>query len=163
MGRKLKQTEHHPSIYFQIFDEDIWLMMDRLMALPKYAKSRTRLINNALSYGLPKLIEDEFGEITLNNEPSEQTTEKSVVRKSTTDTYDERMDKIVRLLQEAVMNANISKALVCSLFNAKSAELNGKPLLAKMFDSGAMRDTPTCMTKYEVDMLNAMDEEDDDE
>ena len=57
------------------------------------------------------------------------------------------------------MNTHISKSLVCSLFNARSAELNGKPLSAKMFDSGAMRDTPTCMTKYEIDMLNEMDEE----
>ena len=70
MGRKLKQEEHNPSIYFQIFDEDIWLMLDKLMTLPKYAKSRTSLINNALAYGLPKLIEDEFGEKTLNDEPN---------------------------------------------------------------------------------------------
>lgn len=163
MGRKLKQTEHHPSIYFQIFDEDIWLMMDKLMTLPKYAKSRTSLINNALAYGLPKLIEDEFGEKTLNDEPNEQPIEKSVIQICTENVPDERIDKIVRLLQEVVMNTYISKALVCSLFSAKSAELNGKPLSAQKFDSGAMRDTPTCMTKYEVDRLNEMDEEDDDD
>lgn len=50
----------------------------------------------------------------------------------------------------------VSKAVVCSLFNAKSAELKGKPLLAEKFDDGAMRDTPSCLTKYEVEMLNAM-------
>ena len=50
--------------------------------------------------------------------------------------------------------------LVCSLFNAKSAELKGKPPSAIKFDSGAMRDTPTYMTKYEIDRLNEMDEED---
>lgn len=159
MGRKLKQTEHHPSIYFQIFDEDTWLMMDKLMTLPKYAKSRTSLINNALVYGLPKLIEDEFGEKTLNDEPYEQPTEKAAERTMESD-RDERIDLLIRLLQETVMNTGISKAVVCSLFNAKSAELNGKPLTAKMFDSGAMRDTPTCLTKYEVDRLNEMDEED---
>ena len=80
MGRKLKQSEHNPSIYFQIFDEDIWLMLDKLMTLPKYAKSRTSLINNALAYGLPKLIADEFGEKTLNDEPNEQPTEKPTNR-----------------------------------------------------------------------------------
>lgn len=159
MGRKLKQEEHNPSIYFQIFDEDIWLMLDKLMTLPKYAKSRTSLINNALAYGLPKLIEDEFGEKTLNDEPNSQPTEKSVVRISEDNHY-KRLDEIVRLLQEVVMNTNISKSLVCSLFNAKSAELNGKPTSAVKFDSGAMRDTPTCMTKYEIDRLNEMDEDD---
>lgn len=159
MGRKLKQTEHHPSIYFQIFDEDIWSMLDKLMTLPKYAKSRTSLLNNALVYGLPKLIEDEFGEKALNDGNDEQPTEKSAVLINEND-HDERIDEVVRLLQEVVMNTTISKALVCSLFNAKSAELNGKPLSAQMFDSGYMRDTPLCMMKYEVDKLNEMDEED---
>ena len=161
MGRKLKQSEHNPSIYFQIFDEDIWLMLDKLMTLPKYAKSRTSLINNALAYGLPKLIADEFGEKTLNDEPNEQPTEKPTER-ITEVVQDERIDEVVRLLQEVVMDTHISKSLVCSLFNAKSAELNGKPLSAVKFDSGAMRDTPTCMTKYEIDRLNEMDGEDDD-
>ena len=66
----------------------------------------------------------------------------------------------MRLLQEIIMNTTISKSLVCSLFNAKSAELKGKPPSAIKFDSGAMRDTPTYMTKYEIDRLNEMDEED---
>ncbi len=161
MGRKLKQSEHNPSIYFQIFDEDIWLMLDKLMTLPKYAKSRTSLINNALAYGLPKLIADEFGEKTLNDEPNEQPTEKPTER-ITEVVHAARIDEVVRLLQEVVMDTHISKSLVCSLFNAKSAELNGKPLSAVKFDSGAMRDTPTCMTKYEIDRLNEMDGEDDD-
>lgn len=56
------------------------------------------------------------------------------------------------------MNTTISKSIVCSLFNAKSAELKDKPIPVEKFDSGAMRDTPTCLTKYEVEMLNAMDD-----
>lgn len=159
MGRKLKQHAHNASIYFQIFDEDIWLMIDRLMTLPKYAKSRTSLINNALTYGLPKLIEDEFGEKTLCDDSCEQPTEKLVVQVQS-DVSDERIDLMVRLLQEIVMNTGISKSLICSLFNVKSAELRGKPTSAEKFDSGAMRDTPTCMTKYEIELLNEMDEED---
>lgn len=160
MGRKLKQTDHNPSIYFQMFDEDKWLMMDQLMSLPKYAKSRTSLINNALDYGLPKLIEAEFGEKTLNDEPNEQPTEMSAVQTSTA-IPDERIDLMIRLLQEIAMTTTIGKSLVCSLFNAKSAELKGKPLTAEKFDSGALRDTPTYMTKYEVERLNEMDEDDD--
>ena len=157
MGRKLKQSAHNASIYFRLHDEENWQMIDRLMTLPHYANNRASLINNALSYGLPKLIEDEFGEV-LNDELCEQPTEKPIVQISES-VSDERIDEIVRLLQEIIMNTHISKSLVCSLFNARSAELNGKPLSAKMFDSGAMRDTPTCMTKYEIDMLNEMDEE----
>lgn len=48
------------------------------------------------------------------------------------------------------MNTVIRKAVVCSLFNAKSAELKGKPLSAEKFDNGAMRDTSSCLMKYEV-------------
>lgn len=160
MGRKLKQFEHNASIYFRLRDEENWQMIDRLMTLPHYANNRASLINNALSYGLPKLIESEFGEKMLNEEPNEQPTEKSAVQ-IMENVYDERIDEIVRLLQEIIMNTTISKSLVCSLFNAKSAELKGKPPSAIKFDSGAMRDTPNCMVKYEIDMLNEMDEEDE--
>lgn len=158
MGRKLKQSEHNASIYFRLRDEENWQMVDRLMTLPHYANNRAGLLNKALSYGLPKLIEEEFGEIVYDNS-GEQPTEKSAVH-ILNNVPDERIEKIVRLLQEVIMNTTISKSLVCALFNAKSAELNGKPIAAKKFDSGAMRDTPTCMTKYEIEMLNEMDEED---
>ena len=160
MGRKLKQSEHNASIYFRLRDEENWQMIDRLMTLPHYANNRASVLNNALSYGLPKLIEDEFGEKTLNAEPYEQPMEKSAVQISTENDHDEHIAEVVRLLQEIIMNTTISKSLVCSLFNAKSAELNGKPPSAIKFDSGAMRDTPTYMTKYEIDRLNEMDEED---
>lgn len=160
MGRKLKQQDHNASIYFRLRDEENWQMIDRLMTLPQYANNRASVLNNALSYGLPKLIEAEFGEKTLTAENDEQPTEKSAVRISAP-IADERIDLIVRLLQEIAMTTTIGKSLVCSLFNAKSAELKGKPLTAEKFDSGALRDTPTYMTKYEVERLNEMDEDDD--
>ncbi len=159
MGRKLKQSAHNASIYFRLRDEENWQMIDRLMTLPHYANNRASLINNALTYGLPKLIEEEFGEKTLCDEPYEQPTEKSVAQVQEA-IPDERIDQMIRLLQEIVMNTTISKSLICSLFNVKSAELRGKPTSAEKFDGGAMRDTPTCMTKYEIERLNEMDEED---
>ncbi len=159
MGRKLKQSAHNASIYFRLRDEENWQMIDRLMTLPHYANNRASLINNALTYGLPKLIEEEFGEKTLEDEPYEQPTEKLVVQVQEA-IPDERIDQLIRLLQEIVMNTTISKSLICSLFNVKSAELRGKPTSAEKFDGGAMRDTPTCMTKYEIERLNEMDEED---
>lgn len=158
MGRKLKQTDHNASIYFRLRDEENWQMIDRLMTLPQYANNRASVLNNALSYGLPKLIEAEFGEKTLTDDSCEQPTEKSAVRISAP-LSEERIDLMIKLLQEIVMTTTIGKSLVCSLFNAKSAELKGKPLTAEKFDSGALRDTPTYMTKYEVDRLNEMDED----
>lgn len=158
MGRKLKQHAHNASIYFQIFDEDIWRMIDKLMALPKYAKSRTSLLNNALAYGLPKLIEEEFGGIKLCDEPDEQPTEKSVVPIRSEKIPEERIDQILRLLQEIVMNSNINKSLLCSLFNEKTEELKRTNLM-DTFQRGGFRDTPDYLAKYEIDALNAIDED----
>lgn len=142
--------------YISVTDCDLLEMIEKL--LPFY-KSFNRLANDALSYGLPKLIEEKYGEKTLCDEPSEQPIEKSVVEIQTA-IPDERIDEMTRLLQEIEMATTISKSLICSLFNAKSAELNGKPPSAMMFDDGAFRDTPTYMTKYEIDKLNEMDGED---
>lgn len=160
MGRKLKQHAHNASIYFQIFDEDIWLMIDKLMSLPKYAKSRTSLINNALAYGLPKLIDEEFGEVKLCDEPDEQPTEKSVVPIVAESVSKERIDQMIRLLQEIVMNSNINKSLLCSLFNEKTEELK-RTNIVNTFKSGGFRDTPDYLAKYEIDALNAIDDEED--
>lgn len=143
MGRKLKQTEHHPSIYFQIFDEDIWSMLDKLMTLPKYAKSRTSLLNNALAYGLPKLIETEFGEKTLNDENDEQPTEKPTVR-ITESVHDERIDEVVRLLQEIIMNTHISKSLLCLYTGLRIGELLALTWHDIDFIKGTLAVTKSC-------------------
>ena len=160
MGRKLKHHDHKASIYFQIFDESLWQMIDKLMTLPHYANSRTSLLNNALAYGLPKLIDAEFGEVKLEEEPPSQR-EMDVARIERA--IDVRTDLLARLLQEVIMNTTISKSLVCSLFNAKNAELNDKPLSGKRFDEGGLRYTPNCMEQYEINRLNGMDDDDDDD
>ncbi len=158
MGRKIKINDHSERIYIRIIDEDKWAMIEKLMALPKYSTSRTSLINNALDYGLPKLIEKEFGEITLGEEPDKQPTVQSVACFQENNFSEERMSLIIRLLQEIVMNSNIGKSLLCSLFNEKSEELKGTKLADK-FRSGGFRDTPDYMVRYEIETLNEMDEE----
>lgn len=136
--------------YISITDCDMLEIIEKL--LPNY-KSFNRLVNDALQYGLPMLLESKLGDqVRLEEEQRPQAIEVKTVS-------DERIAEMVKLLQEIVMNTTISKSIVCSLFNAKSAELKGKPIPAEKFDSGAMRDTPTCLTKYEVDMLNAMDDD----
>ena len=163
MGRKLKQSEHNASIYFRLRDEENWQMIDRLMTLPHYANNRAAVLNKALSYGLPKLIEDEFGEIKYSDDEQQRPQLNEQTVQIIERVVDERADIIARLLQEVIMNTTISKSLVCSLFNAKNAELNDKPLSGKRFDEGGLRYTPTCMEKYEVDRLNEMDDDDEDD
>ena len=151
MGRKLKQTDHSARIYFRLCDEDLWH--------PKYMKSRTSLINNALAYGLPILIDEEFGQKKIYDEPDEQPTAKSVVPTVSESVSDKRIDQIIVLLQEIVLNTNIDKSLICSLFNIKAEELKGTKVSDK-FKRGGFRDTPEYLIKYEIEALNAMDEVD---
>ena len=155
MGRKLKQNEHNASIYFRINDEDTWAMIDKLMTLPCYANSRAALLNDALAYGLPKLIDAKFGEVKLEYADEPRPQEIMTVP-------DERIELMIRLMQEIVMNTTISKSLICSLFNAKNKELQEQVVSPRNFECGYMLDTPNFMMKYEVDMLNAMDDDDDD-
>lgn len=136
--------------YISVTDCDMLEIIEKLLP---YYKSFNRLVNDALQYGLPMLLESKLGDhVRLEEEQRPQQIEVKTVP-------DERIAEMVTLLQEIVMNTTISKAVVCSLFNAKSTELKGKPLPIEKFDNGAMRDTPTCLTKYEVDMLNAMDDD----
>lgn len=137
--------------YISVNDVDMLAMIEKLLP---YYKSFNQLANDALQYGLPMLLESKRNKaVRLDEEQRPQAIEVKTVP-------DERIAEMVTLLQEIVMNTTISKAVVCSLFNAKSAELKGRPLSAEKFDSGAMRDTPTCLAKYEVDMLNEMDGDD---
>ena len=127
-------------------------MLEIIEKLLPYYKSFNRLVNDALQYGLPLLLESKQDNTVRLEEQRPQVIEVKTIS-------DERIAEMVRLLQEIVMNTTISKSILCSLFNAKSSELKDKPIPVEKFDSGAMRDTPTCLTKYEVDMLNAIDDD----
>lgn len=135
--------------YISVTDCDMLEIIEKLLP---YYKSFNRLINDALQYGLPLLLESKQDNTVRLEEQRPQVIEVKTIS-------DERIAEMVRLLQEIVMNTTISKSILCSLFNAKSSELKDKPIPVEKFDSGAMRDTPTCLTKYEVDMLNAIDDD----
>lgn len=162
MGRKLNQTGHHPSIYFQMFDEDKWEMMDKLMTLPKYAKSRTSLINKALDYGLPKLIEEEFGEVTLCEEPDDNPRQTKPDEPVVVQTIsDEMMKGVVMLLKEIAMYSQLSKSMICSIFNVLSRDLKGQLPNAESFENGDLRDTPRYLERQEIQLLKDISGDDD--
>ena len=48
--------------------------------------------------------------------------------------------RIVELLEEITLNSNISKTLLCSLFNEKLSELLGQRIRPDKFELGAYRD-----------------------
>lgn len=141
--------------YISIVDGDMLEQIAQL--LPEY-KSFNKLANDALRLGLPLLLKEKFNkEIKLDQSDSVQVNN---VLRVVEEKFipDESLKLIVQLLQEIVMNSNITKSLVCSLFNEKSFELK-EGYLKEQFMKGRMRDTPDYMWKYECEMLNAMDDE----
>lgn len=153
MGRYSKCGDHNPLVYFKLTDEDKWLLIDRLMTFPQYAKSRTSLINKALDYGLPKLIEEEFGEIKPCEEPPKQIYKS---RETVQTIPEEKIAEIVAILQEIAMYAELNKSMLCSLFNAVSRDLKGKPPSAELFDNGDLKDTPRYLMRREIQLLKDM-------
>lgn len=107
MGRKRTITDKRERRYIRIIDADKWEQIDILSTIGKYGNSFNRLINDALDYGLPLLIKAEFGNI-------EEETDRSRLSAHSKD--EEFYGLVVRLMREMIMNANINKALLSSLF-----------------------------------------------
>ncbi len=148
MGRKLKEGAHNASIYLRIRDEMKWAMIDRLMKYPKYTNNRALLFNNALDYGLPKLLEVESGESIALEEEKEIPTNDKIVEQLRS-IIDERFNLMIPILKELVHIARINKAVVCSLYHAKCLELKGFPVIVNHFERGVYRSTPSFQIRIE--------------
>lgn len=153
MGRKLKEQDHKASLYFKLNDETSWEILDKLMTIPKYEKSRTRLINEALQLGLPKIAEREFNEPSLLKEEKTEEDEQAKLPVVVQTIPEERVEEIIRLLEELVINSNISESILCSLFNIKCAELKDIPPRVEKVEKGGYKSTPDYLLKYEIDAL----------
>ena len=148
MGRKSTQSDNRARRYIRILDEDKWSQIDKLSTLEKYGNSFNQLINDALDFGLPLLIKAEFGEI------DEEIEEKIY---STVHSKDEEFyGQVVRLMKEMIMNQVITKAIVSSLFEAKSLELNHRPVSGEAFKTGCFQDTPEFAEDYELRTLRSL-------
>lgn len=144
-----KKTDNRLRRYIRIEKESQWELIDKLMTLPEYKKSFNRVIVDALDYGLPLLFKSYFEVV---EETVEQHTETTTVRRI--DGLNEDIfSQIVKLLKEIILNATINKSILCSLFEAKSLELNHERVNAKKFTDGAFRDTPEYLSAYEFRAL----------
>lgn len=162
MGRKIHETDHKASIYFRLRDEDNWLMLDKLMTLPQYEKNRAKLINDALSLGLPALVEMKFGEVLYHDEPEpmeEKMEDKS--KENIAKTVDPSLKEIISLLNEIVINTSLGKSMLCGLFNAKELEVKGNVIRPDKFARGQYNDTPDCLFDAEIDMLKDLSKKED--
>ena len=162
MGRKIQETDHNAAIFFRLRDEDNWALLDKLMTLPQYKKSRAKLINDALSLGLPALVEMKFGEVLYHDEPEpieekrEDKSEENIAK-----AVDPSLKEIVSLLNEIVINTSLGKSMLCGLYNAKELEVKGNVVRSDKFSRGQYNDTPDCLFDAEIDMLKDLSKKED--
>jgi len=150
MGRKRTITDKRERRYIRITDADKWELIDKLSTLDKYDNSFNQLINDALDYGLPLLIKTEFGDI------EDEETEGN--RHSAHGKDEEFYGQVVRLMREMIMNANINKALLSSLFEVKNMELQHRPVSPTAFETGCYQDLPKFAEDYELRTLKSLRE-----
>jgi hypothetical protein len=117
------------------------------MTLPTYEKSFNKVINAALYYGLPKLYAAEFGISEQEETPKPE--------QSANDIIGDSFLKIVRLLREIIVNENINKSILCSLFQVKELELEGTAV-GKQFGKGYFQETPDFLSDYEIRELRRL-------
>ena len=162
MGRKINQTDHKASIYFRLRDEDNWDMLEQLMTIPIYQKNRAKLINDALSIGLPALIQMKFGEVKYIDEPEIKAVYEEPPKENISSSADSNQKEIISLLNEIVINTSLGKSMLCGLFNAKELEQKGIPVRADKFSRGQYNSTPDCLFDEEIDMLKDLSKKEED-
>lgn len=150
---KRKEIEKAIDRHIRITDMDLLKQIDEIMERPEY-KSFSKVINDALFYGLPVLRKELFGEITLDEQP---TPTRPQINGSRLD--DELFDTIVRLLKETVLNVTINKSILSSLFH-DMARINKVLQLGddmnEMYEQGLMSDTPDYLYDFETDGLKKL-------
>ncbi len=148
---KRKEVEKSVDRHIRIWDMILLEQIDKIMECPAY-KSFSKVINDALFYGLPKLLERLEGneEITL---PKMEEPLRPVRQSSLID--EEFYGVIVRLLREIVLNVVINKSILSSLFNGKCMEYKGCRV-PELFEQGLMSDTPDYLEQFELEQLKKM-------
>lgn len=146
-----RNTDKSVRKFITIRDTDKWEQIDKLMTLPQYKNTFNKVINDALDYGLPLLIKAEFGDI----EDEETESGKTVTAHGKDEEF---YGQVVRLMREMIMNANINKALLASLFEAKNMELHHRPASATAFETGCYQDLPEFAQGYELRTLKSLRE-----
>lgn len=134
--------------HIRITDIDTLNAIDRVMELPKY-KSLSKVINDALFYGMPLLLEKLFGEVKLE-EPTEK------MRTNVLCFDEKQFGVLVRLLKETVLNATINKSILSSMFHALDYISSGLKMDSNKYLQGQMSDTPDYLYDYELQGLKSL-------
>ncbi|MDE6200827.1 MAG: hypothetical protein K2M47_02950 [Clostridiales bacterium] len=146
---KRKEIEKSVDRHIRITDMSTMKQIDEIMENPDY-KSFSKVINDALFYGLPILRNKLYGEVTFDDEQS--TSPRPQINGSRLD--DELFDTIVKLLKETVLNVTINKSILSSLFNNTERMNRAFGLgedLNELYEKGLMSDTPDYLYEYELE------------
>ena len=147
---KRKQTEKAVDRHIRITDIDMLEQIDEIMEDPEY-KSFSKVINDALFYGLPILHNKLYGEVTLDEQPAPQ---RPQINGSRLD--DELFDTIVKLLKETVLNVTINKSILSSIYYDLGRVNSILQLDNDLYEKGLMSDTPDYLYDYETDGLKKL-------
>lgn len=150
---KRKQTEKAVDRHIRITDIDMLEQIDEIMEDLEY-KSFSKVINDALFYGLPILHNKLYGEVMLDDQP---TPSRPQINGSRLD--DELFDTIVKLMKETVLNVTINKSILSSIYHDLGCindALNLDKDLNDLYEKGLMSDTPDYLYDYETDGLKKL-------
>ena len=140
-----KITDNRCRRYIRITDEDSWRMIDEISTYGGY-NSFNKIINNALFYGLPILLDKVGGGMVTEEERN------SLIQPRTSgSTQEEFYAVLTRLLSETVLNITINKSILSSLFNFISEKYSGEQGIIQKFNNGLLADTPEYLEKFEAE------------
>lgn len=148
---KRKEIEKSVDRHIRITDMDIMEQIDEIMEDPEY-KSFSKVINDALFYGLPVLRDKLYGEVALDDK--QPTPPRPQINGSRLD--DELFNTIVKLLKETVLNVTINKSILSSVYNDLERINKVLQLDNELYEKGLMSDTPDYLYEYEMDGLKKL-------
>ena len=131
--------------HIRINDVELLEQIKKLRNHPKY-NSFNLIFNDALFYGLPIVIDKTFGKKQEAEKPKQ--VEVIEARKN-----DEFYGEIVKRLQEIILNENINKSILSSLFNVQALIADKGTITGRKFADGEYGDTPEYLENYEINGL----------
>ncbi|MDE6617555.1 MAG: hypothetical protein K2K13_00840 [Clostridiales bacterium] len=148
---KRKEVDKAVDRHIRIMDMDIIEQIDEIMEDPEY-KSFSKVINDALFYGLPILRNKLYGEVTLDDEQSPPP--RPQINGSKLD--DELFNTIVKLLKETALNVTINKSILSSIYHDLGRVNSVLQLDNDLYEKGLMSDTPDYLYEYELEGLKKL-------
>lgn len=140
-----KITDNRCRRYIRITDEDSWRMIDEISTYDGY-NSFNKIINDALFYGLPILLDKVGGGVVTEEERN------SLIQPRTNgSTQEEFYATLTRLLKETVLNVAINKSILSSLYNFISDKYLGEQCIIQKFNNGLLADTPEYLEQFEAE------------